>query len=204
MLIVTLSILAAVILPALAKPKCCGSSRINCVNNLKNVGLALRIFATDNEGQYPWQLTITNGGTKELPNDLTSLVAHFRTLSNELSTPKILTCRQDQQRQIATNFATLSAGNLSYFLGLDASEEVPQSILGGDRNLTLNGGEVSPGPVTLRPGGTNGFSASLHKNAGNLLFGDGSVQQVTSAQAHSAFQSALNASMNQSLRLLIP
>lgn len=201
--IVTLLVLFAVVLPRLAKPRS-HPNRNYCVSNLRNVGLALRIFATDNDGLFPWQLSVTNGGTKELPNDLTGLVAHFRALSNELSTPKILICPLDPRRQWATNFATLTASNLSYFLGLDASEEVPQSILSGDRNLTLNGVELSPGPVTVRPGGTNGFSASLHKNAGNLLFGDGSVQHYTSPPVHSAFQDALNATPNQSLRLLIP
>ncbi len=206
--IMTVVVLFAVVLPGLAKPRR-RPHPIRCENNLRNVDLALTIFATDNQGLYPWQLSVTNGGTKELPNDLASLATHFRTLSNELSTPKLLICPQDQRRQWATNFATLTSNNLSYFLGLDATEEVPQSILSGDRNLTLNGVELRPGPVTLKPGGTNGFSANLHQNpgqqnSGHLLFGDGSIQHFTSPPVHSAFQDALNASPNQSLRLLIP
>lgn len=54
------------------------AERIQCVNNLKQVGLAMRIWAGDNNDKYP-----------------TSLVV----MSNELSTPKILICPSDTARQ---------------------------------------------------------------------------------------------------------
>ena len=38
------------------------SSRINCINNLKNIGLGFRTFAVDYNGEYPWQVDTTNGG----------------------------------------------------------------------------------------------------------------------------------------------
>ena len=36
-----------------------------CENNLKQVGLAYTIWAEDNGGKYPMQLSETNGGTME-------------------------------------------------------------------------------------------------------------------------------------------
>ena len=54
--IAIIAILAGMLLPALAKAKA-KAQRINCVNNLKNVGLAMRIFATDNEGKFPCRWT---------------------------------------------------------------------------------------------------------------------------------------------------
>jgi len=79
--------------------------RINCANNLKQVGLAFRTWAIDNDGRFPMQVSVTNGGTMELVSS--GLVfPHFQVMSNELSTPKILFCRADTQRTNANNFAT--------------------------------------------------------------------------------------------------
>lgn len=58
------------------------AGRIKCVNNLKNVGLAARIWATD------------NGDQQHLPKD-------FPTMTNELGTPKILICPADPTRSDA-------------------------------------------------------------------------------------------------------
>ncbi len=37
--------------------------RIACVNNLKQIGLAYRIWAGDNNDKYPMQTSITKNGT---------------------------------------------------------------------------------------------------------------------------------------------
>src|SRR5580700_8432335 len=39
--------------------------RINCINNLKQLGLAYRIWAGDHGG-LPMEISVTNGGTMEL------------------------------------------------------------------------------------------------------------------------------------------
>jgi len=43
-----------------------GSPRISCLNNLKVIGTAYRIWAGDNGGLVPSQASVTNGGWKEL------------------------------------------------------------------------------------------------------------------------------------------
>jgi len=53
--IAIISILAAMLLPALGRAKEAGK-KISCINNLKQLGLSLRMYADDNEGFFPPRL----------------------------------------------------------------------------------------------------------------------------------------------------
>jgi hypothetical protein len=204
-------LLAVVVLPRLARAKGC-SCRISCVNNLKNVGLAFRTFAVDNGGRYPWQLAGTEGGTQEFGDDPAWTWVHFAACSNELSTPKIIACPNDVRRATSNTWASVVFTDLndatSYFLGFDASEEAPASILGGDRNVSTNG--IFTGSMRLMLTSANmpslkpGFTAAMHGYAGNVLLGDGSVQQCTSGRFQEALWRAVTNSPSPSIRLLIP
>src|SRR5579863_2689739 len=86
-IVCVLFVLAAMILPAISRPTRC--QKINCTNNLKQTGLAFRIWEGDNNDKYPMQVSTTNGGAMELVA-LGNPVPVFQVMSNELSTPKIL------------------------------------------------------------------------------------------------------------------
>lgn len=173
-----LAILAAMLLPSLAKAKR-KAQRIQCVNNLKQIGLGFRIFAVDNQDLFPMALATNQGGTKEfVPTSPASV--HFQVLSNELTIPKVLVCPADT-RMAAPDFRSLRNASLSYFVSLDAEETRPQMLLAGDRNVT-NGLAPVNGVLLLPPDRATGWTRELHDGQGNVALADGSVQQFTSAR----------------------
>ncbi|MFO1458839.1 MAG: type II secretion system protein [Verrucomicrobiota bacterium] len=194
------SILTGLLIPAFTRPRT-RSNRIACVNNLKNIGLEMRIFANDHGGQFPMDLPASRGGTRELTGDVNRIWEQFLVFTNAWASPRFLCCPKDVQRKVATTFVSgtfLGWGvtfrgnqNLSYFLSLNVSEELPQTILSGDRNLTNEFGGLSPGRHILADGVQLGFDGEMHGGAGNILLGDGSVQQLTSGRLREQFHAAL-------------
>ncbi|MEK7685653.1 MAG: type II secretion system protein [Verrucomicrobiota bacterium] len=160
------------LLPSLNRQTRLKSNRIGCLSNLKHIGLAFRIFATDHNDQFPMRvLTNKIGSFKYLQAE--EGIRYWQAMSNGLSTPKLLFCRADKRKE-AANFAQLRKENISYFLGLDAAENRPQALLAGDRNLAANGVPLKPGLVKLTTDLTLGWTAKMHQHKGNVILGDGS------------------------------
>jgi prepilin-type N-terminal cleavage/methylation domain-containing protein len=175
-----LAVLAAVILPDMLRPQ--GMSiarayRIQCVNNLKQVGLACRIWEGDNNDKYPPMVSATNGGSMEYTTGL-NVFRHFQVMSNELSTPKVIICPQDSARILAADFTWLNNSNISFFFGIEASETNPAALLSGDRNIT-NGTVIKNAMLDLTTNRPSGWTSEIHKGVGNIALSDGSVQQVS-------------------------
>src|SRR3978361_1325315 len=85
--IAIIAILAAMLLPALARAKA-RAQRINCVNNLKQVGLSFRTWALDNQDMNPMQVADASGGAQGAVAVPARTWNFFSVMSNELSTPK--------------------------------------------------------------------------------------------------------------------
>jgi len=68
------------------------AERIQCINNLKQIGLAGRVWSLDNGEVYP---------------------PDFLNMTNELSTWKVLQCPSDHSRNVAS-WSDVAAGNVSY------------------------------------------------------------------------------------------
>jgi prepilin-type N-terminal cleavage/methylation domain-containing protein len=207
--IAIIAILAALLLPALAAAKR-KAQRINCVSNIKQVGIAFRLWEGDNGDRYPMAVQTAYNGAKDriyssgnLAPAGYGLTNVFVVMSNELSTPKILVCPSDSTRNAQTNFANLAYNNqnMSYFVCGDAAETYPQMILDGDRNIGIPNpatAQNSPAVTTNTAGAqwTGAWwawtSVDMHLRVGNIGMADGSAQQATVAGLQTALGAATN------------
>ncbi|HAV65423.1 MAG TPA: hypothetical protein DCY13_23985 [Verrucomicrobiales bacterium] len=129
------------------------ASSIACVNNLKQIGLAFRIWAQDNDGRFP-------------PN--------FNSMSNELAVAKTLCCPEDKanvERALA----------LFHSAGLPSEEEgYYRSIAAAWAQWPINGGSYEMLGANLHedsPGIVNKIIARCRIH-GHYGLGDGSVHQA--------------------------
>jgi prepilin-type processing-associated H-X9-DG protein len=193
MVVVVIVVLAGMVLAKLSKAKAY-APRIQCVNNLKQIGLSFRIFQQDN-GQYPMNLQGASGGTMEYTNG-TGAYRHFQALSNELTVPHLVHCPNDKDRTSATNFTTdFNNSHVSYFLGLNASADNETNLLAGDRNISVKGAparngllEITTNQVSSSNNLTVGWTKEMHNECGNVLFADSHVEQLSNARLRDAIR----------------
>lgn len=187
--IAIIAILAAMLLPALANSKV-QAQTVSCLSNAKQVGLGFRLWAHDNDSHFPWQVDWTVGGSL----NALEWADHYRVCANELSTPKIVVCPADREKAVASEWPLLSgAENVSYWVGLSAEEQNPQSLLTGDSKFTGGGGGLEPywTPAVGSSIDLTWSQGQSHQGKGNIILSDGSGKTMRGNEAREQIAAAL-------------
>lgn len=147
-------VIASMLLPALGKAKA-RAQEVNCMNNLRQVGLSFKIWQLDHQDLFPGNVSTNDGGVREITE--TNEAEHtarnpaqlFQVLSNELATPKVLVCPADTGKQIAPGFVQLSPANISYELhsypGIETNLESALAVCPIHHHSVLVDGSVKSG-----------------------------------------------------------
>ncbi len=191
--IAIIGIIFALLYPAMDN-KPVHAPRAKCLSNLKQNGMAFLLWASDHEDQYPWQVSVTNGGSLEsIPGG--RVFPHFQAVSNIEVKTSFLVCPTDKIKQVATNFTEFSDTNISYFINLIASTNTSPAltILAGDRHLLANGRVVKPGAFAVTTGSVMSWTRELHNDnksspMGCLVFADGHIESVEAKDLNADFQ----------------
>jgi prepilin-type processing-associated H-X9-DG protein len=213
LILAALAVVAVVLLPLLARPnrRPPPAARITCSVQLKQIGLAYRQWAVDNNDKFPMQVSVTNGGAMERAEG-GDICLNYLVMSNELNTPKLMFCPADERRIIATTFAQslppnssssaapFTSNSISYVVDLDADETNPNAIVSGDDNFLVGGVKPKPGALLLWTNSPVAWTKDRHVNQGNIGLADGSVRGVNTPQ----FREALITTGLETNRLLMP
>lgn len=187
-----IALVGLVALPGVANTRT-RSARLGCVSNLRQIGVAFQAWGNDHLDSVPARTPVGDGGLMDHPGASNAWL-QFAWLSNELATPRLLACPDDEAKTPVSTWNDLRTlanpnGAVSYFVGPDALPHLPHSAVSGDRGLQPDGvGNCSARivglpsfivtPPKLRGGWTN---RQVHALEGNLLLKDGRVIETTTA-----------------------
>src|SRR4051794_28149132 len=102
MVLSVLLLLAMVAAPVLANTKT-PADRVACVKNIRLVGRAEPLWASERQDRMRWWVDVNDGGTQRTGLQSLSWFNYGR-LTNELSNPTILTCPSDAKARAARDF----------------------------------------------------------------------------------------------------
>jgi hypothetical protein len=211
-----ISAIALLALPTLGSNRT-RSERLVCVNNLRQIGMALQVWGDSHNDEKPWRITPADGGTSGHALAVNAWF-HFVAASNELN-PKVLVCPSDLGARTATDWSAQQGGflnpgyranALSYFVAGHADLAHPSSWVSGDRNLTgftsgqgcafLTAATVAAG-ITASISPPIQWTSAIHNTEGNLLLNSGQVLQLRSS---ALMKSVTNSLWLTSDHLLLP
>jgi prepilin-type N-terminal cleavage/methylation domain-containing protein len=106
-LLVVIGIIAAVftlLMPTVNRTRCCGSNRVKCASNLRQIGQAILLYANENKGAYPQTIYVPdqaptaqddpeNGGTPRNPFATTGPEASPHRRDNDVAAALFLLIR---------------------------------------------------------------------------------------------------------------
>lgn len=156
--IAIISVLAALLLPALGKAKETGRSTV-CQGNLHQIGIALQLYVSENRNIMPTMYDQSAG-----TNFQTNLATINTVLSNQLGSQLVLDCPSDTVQVFQQTGSSYSWNNL-----LNGQNADQLRIMGNSYALTKI-------PVVLDK---EGFHAALGSgHAVNYLYADGHIKNL--------------------------
>ncbi|MEK7083674.1 MAG: DUF1559 domain-containing protein [Patescibacteria group bacterium] len=163
--IAIIAILAGLLTPAIAGARE-RARRIQCLNNLRQIGLGIKQYAMDNKEAYP-----------EAGASQTDACAHFRMLSNVVGNAgAIFKCPSDSAKILTNSLVGMTIAsdpNNSYSYARLMNDAAPiDTPLAWDRGATVVGTTAEADGVSVNALALNTWNTSSpHKNdGGNILF----------------------------------
>ena len=162
--IAIIAILAAMLLPALARARE-QARRAVCVSNLKQIGLGMHMYAQDYDENFPYKVAGSYGSPAQQQE---IAEASLSCLSNYISAAKTFVCPSSGDTA-ASAVERLSMVSLSYAYYINQTESTASdTAIASDQNIADGSVYAKTGEFTAdAPHGTEG---------GNFLFIDGHVK----------------------------
>lgn len=155
--VIVLTIILGLVIASLFLPRRrvhSSANRISCLNNLKEIYIAYRLWAADNGDRTPAEQTVAKGGWGDFLTNADQGArcwTNYAIMQSELAQePRLVNCPSDERRAATSFTNNWDNTNVSYFVGVSANEAHPQSLISGDRNV---GAGTKPDPeYRLFPG----------------------------------------------------
>ena len=160
-----IAILAALLLPALQKARE-SANQIDCTSQLKQVGLAMTMYAGDNKSNLPVY-------DNDIKNSHNSKGLYYLGFMDYLKTPKVLICRSSKNSPFDDFKKDPSTDNL---IPADTAKNAKTEKNSYLYYAGFNTDDMTPDVGYCRDKLTN-HADKDGKGCGNVLFGDGHVEK---------------------------
>ena len=156
-----IGLLAAMLMPALGKARE-KANQADCMNQMRQIGLALKMYSNENRGQYTCGLT-SGGALEDAIHHNSPGLAHL-VYGDYIRTCKVFVCRSSKNTP-AEKYDGLAAASDTANGGKNSAEKSSYIYYAG-----LSADDVTSEHGILRDKNTN------HSMYGNVLFGDSHVE----------------------------